>query len=112
MVLTLSTLGEATWRTHAQPISGGRAGSFLNKRGLAASLTAVTLLNSVLTPGEGAVRAGAAFPYAGLCAVRGHVGACRTLIANQLVTSDGVDVLVVPRRQGLLCGRAGGQCVG
>lgn len=112
MALTLSTPGEATWRTHAQPIGGGRAGSFLDKGGLAASLTAVTLLNTVLTPGEGAVRAGAAFPYAGLCAVGGHVGARRTLVAHQLVTSDGVDVAVVSRRQRLLCGWAGGQCVG
>lgn len=112
MPLTLATLGEAAWRAHAQPIHGWRTRRLFDKRCLAASLTTVTLLYAIFTTGERALQAGVALSHAGFCAVRRHVGACRTFVANQLLPSGGVNVVIVSLRQELLCGRAGGQRVG
>lgn len=63
----------------------------------------MALLNSILSPCEGAFGTGAAFPHRCWRAVDGDIGASRALITDQLGARVLVDVLIVPlRKNGLV----------
>lgn len=98
---------EAVGGTCADSVLGGRAGRFLDEARGARSPTAVALLDTVLAPREGALEAGATFPYGCRGAVDGHVGACRALVAEQLGARIGVSVLIVAGREHGLVSWAG-----
>ena len=110
--LTLST--SVPWQvavgwTCADAVLGGCAGRFLNKACRTQRLAAMALLDTVLAPCKGLLRAGAALPHGRWRAVDRDIGACGTFVTDQLGARVSVHVLIVTRRKGglVICAGCG-----